>query len=43
MITGDNISHGEANARDAGILTEGGVALTGPEFRAMSKDEAAAR
>ncbi|CAG8547962.1 8146_t:CDS:2 [Paraglomus brasilianum] len=38
MITGDNILTARAIARDAGILTKG-VALTGPEFRAMSPDE----
>ncbi|KAI7861506.1 PMCA-type calcium-translocating P-type ATPase [Spinellus fusiger] len=39
MITGDNINTAKAIARNAGILTKGGVALTGPELRAMSVEE----
>ncbi|KAI8991117.1 PMCA-type calcium-translocating P-type ATPase [Mycotypha africana] len=39
MITGDNINTAKAIARNAGILTKGGIALTGPELRAMSVEE----
>ncbi|KAF9110258.1 hypothetical protein BGX27_006601 [Mortierella sp. AM989] len=39
MITGDNIQTARAIARNAGILTKGGLAMTGPEFRALSKQE----
>ncbi|KAL0075273.1 PMCA-type calcium-translocating P-type ATPase [Phycomyces blakesleeanus] len=39
MITGDNINTAKAIARNAGILTKGGIALTGPEFREMSVEE----
>ncbi|KAF9167320.1 hypothetical protein DFQ26_004961 [Actinomortierella ambigua] len=39
MITGDNIHTARAIAKNAGILIKGGLALTGPEFRAMSKEE----
>ncbi|KAF9430080.1 hypothetical protein BGZ76_000979 [Entomortierella beljakovae] len=39
MITGDNINTARAIARNAGILIKGGVAMTGPEFRALSKEE----
>ncbi|CAO3610583.1 unnamed protein product [Cunninghamella blakesleeana] len=39
MITGDNIDTAKAIARKAGILTRGGVAITGPELRAMSIEE----
>ncbi|CAO3640447.1 unnamed protein product [Cunninghamella echinulata] len=39
MITGDNIDTAKAIARKAGILTKGGVAITGPELRAMSVEE----
>ncbi|KAF9914661.1 hypothetical protein BX616_007825, partial [Lobosporangium transversale] len=39
MITGDNIQTARAIAKNAGILIPGGLALTGPEFRAMSKEE----
>ncbi|KAI1293186.1 hypothetical protein EDD11_008498 [Mortierella claussenii] len=39
MITGDNIQTARAIAKNAGILIKGGLALTGPEFRAMSKEE----
>ncbi|ORZ17688.1 hypothetical protein BCR42DRAFT_450257 [Absidia repens] len=38
MITGDNIYTAKAIATSAGILTEGGMALIGPEFRTMSED-----
>jgi Ca2+-transporting ATPase len=36
MVTGDNIHTAKAIARDCGILREGGVALEGPAFRAMT-------
>ncbi|KAI7898578.1 PMCA-type calcium-translocating P-type ATPase [Cokeromyces recurvatus] len=39
MITGDNLNTAKAIARNAGILTKGGVAMTGPELRAMSTEE----
>ncbi|KAG2226932.1 hypothetical protein INT45_010211 [Circinella minor] len=39
MITGDNLTTAKAIARNAGILTKGGEALTGPELRAMSVEE----
>ncbi|KAJ1837142.1 plasma membrane calcium, partial [Coemansia sp. RSA 2703] len=39
MITGDNIETARAIARDAGILTKGGQAVTGPQWRAMSPEE----
>ncbi|KAG1095070.1 hypothetical protein G6F42_018623 [Rhizopus arrhizus] len=39
MITGDNLNTAKAIARNAGILTKGGVAMTGPELRAMSVEE----
>ncbi|CAO3600997.1 unnamed protein product [Absidia cylindrospora] len=39
MITGDNIDTAKAIARKAGILTKGGIALTGPELRNMSVEE----
>ncbi|KAG0166825.1 hypothetical protein DFQ28_006855 [Apophysomyces sp. BC1034] len=39
MITGDNINTAKAIARNAGILTKGGLALTGPELREMSLEE----
>ncbi|KAI8329126.1 hypothetical protein BC941DRAFT_443499 [Chlamydoabsidia padenii] len=39
MITGDNIDTAKAIARKAGILTKGGLALTGPELRNMSVEE----
>ncbi|KAJ6700048.1 CATION TRANSPORTING ATPASE [Salix purpurea] len=36
MVTGDNINTAKAIAKECGILTEGGVAIEGPEFRAMN-------
>ncbi|KAG0341571.1 hypothetical protein BG004_005985 [Podila humilis] len=39
MITGDNIQTARAIAKNAGILINGGLAMTGPEFRALSKEE----
>ncbi|KAF9928668.1 hypothetical protein FBU30_002189 [Linnemannia zychae] len=37
MITGDNLQTARAIAKNAGILLRGGLAMTGPEFRALSK------
>ncbi|OAQ34441.1 PMCA-type calcium-translocating P-type ATPase [Linnemannia elongata AG-77] len=39
MITGDNLQTAKAIAKNAGILMKGGLAMTGPEFRALSKEE----
>lgn len=39
MITGDNIKTATAIARNAGILTKGGVALNGEDWRAMSPEQ----
>ncbi|KAF9997333.1 hypothetical protein BGZ79_008980, partial [Entomortierella chlamydospora] len=39
MITGDNIQTARAIAKNAGILIKGGLAMTGPEFRVLSKEE----
>ncbi|GJJ70418.1 P-type Ca2+ transporter type 2C [Entomortierella parvispora] len=39
MITGDNIQTARAIAKNAGILIKGGLAMTGPEFRALSKED----
>lgn len=39
MVTGDNIDTAKAIAKECGILTPGGVALEGAEFRAMSPEE----
>ncbi|PQP93429.1 hypothetical protein Pyn_11128 [Prunus yedoensis var. nudiflora] len=33
MVTGDNINTAKAIARECGILTDGGLAIEGPEFR----------
>lgn len=41
MVTGDNINTAKAIARECGILTEGGVAIEGPEFREKSVEELA--
>ncbi|CAG8447293.1 13892_t:CDS:10 [Cetraspora pellucida] len=38
MITGDNLATAKAIAKNAGIY-KNGVAITGPEFRKMKKDE----
>ncbi|KAI9319013.1 PMCA-type calcium-translocating P-type ATPase [Dichotomocladium elegans] len=38
MITGDNIKTATAIAKSAGILTNGGLALNGSEFRDMSPE-----
>lgn len=39
MVTGDNIHTARHIARECGILTEGGVALEGPNFRSMPANE----
>ncbi|KAM7514415.1 hypothetical protein LguiA_003998 [Lonicera macranthoides] len=39
MVTGDNINTAKAIARECGILTDNGVAIEGPEFRAKSDQE----
>eukprot|EP00612_Vaucheria_litorea_P004691 CAMPEP_0171467880 /NCGR_PEP_ID=MMETSP0945-20130129/10261_1 /TAXON_ID=109269 /ORGANISM="Vaucheria litorea, Strain CCMP2940" /LENGTH=490 /DNA_ID=CAMNT_0011996535 /DNA_START=136 /DNA_END=1605 /DNA_ORIENTATION=+ len=36
MVTGDNISTAKAIAKECGILTDGGMALEGPDFRKLS-------
>eukprot|EP00934_Nitzschia_sp_Nitz4_P002432 Nitzschia sp. Nitz4//scaffold54_size114964//15830//19032//NITZ4_003837-RA/size114964-augustus-gene-0.15-mRNA-1//-1//CDS//3329554309//2427//frame0 len=39
MVTGDNIETARAIAKQAGILKEGGVAMTGDEFRKLTPAE----
>lgn len=39
MVTGDNINTAKAIARECGILTDGGVAIEGPEFREKNLEE----
>ena len=39
MVTGDNIHTAQHIARECGILTQGGLALEGPNFRAMPEQE----
>ncbi|KAI4348669.1 hypothetical protein L6164_009366 [Bauhinia variegata] len=39
MVTGDNIYTARAIAKECGILTEGGVAIEGPEFRNLSEEQ----
>ncbi|KAI4300812.1 hypothetical protein L6164_034146 [Bauhinia variegata] len=39
MVTGDNIYTARAIAKECGILTEGGVAIEGPEFRNLSREQ----
>ncbi|PUZ52100.1 hypothetical protein GQ55_6G243600 [Panicum hallii var. hallii] len=39
MVTGDNINTAKAIARECGILTEGGVAIEGPDFRLKGEEE----
>ncbi|KAI8138052.1 PMCA-type calcium-translocating P-type ATPase [Fennellomyces sp. T-0311] len=39
MITGDNIETAKAIAKESGILTAGGIAMTGPDFRSLSVEE----
>nr|GMC54333.1 calcium-transporting ATPase 1, chloroplastic [Ipomoea batatas] len=41
MVTGDNINTAKAIARECGILTDDGIAIEGPEFRAKSEEELA--
>lgn len=36
MVTGDNIQTAKAIATECGILTEGGIAMEGPNFRRLS-------
>ena len=39
MVTGDNINTAKAIAKECAILTNGGVAIEGPEFRNKSPEE----
>uniref|UniRef100_A0A7N0USN7 Calcium-transporting ATPase n=1 Tax=Kalanchoe fedtschenkoi TaxID=63787 RepID=A0A7N0USN7_KALFE len=39
MVTGDNINTAKAIARECGILTDDGLAIEGPDFRAKSPQE----
>ncbi|KAJ2161686.1 plasma membrane calcium [Coemansia sp. RSA 552] len=39
MITGDNIETARAIAQNAGILTKGGQAITGPQWRKMTPEQ----
>ena len=39
MVTGDNIHTAKHIAAECGILTEGGLAMEGPDFRAMPEDD----
>ena len=39
MVTGDNIQTAKAVAAECGILTQGGEAIEGPEFRRLGKAE----
>jgi magnesium-transporting ATPase (P-type) len=41
MVTGDNIHTAKAIAKQCGILTADGVALEGPVFRTMAREELA--
>jgi Ca2+-transporting ATPase len=43
MVTGDHKETAEAIAREIGILTQGGLVLTGPEIEKMSDAELAAK
>jgi len=43
MVTGDYKDTAEAIAREIGLLTPGGLVLTGPEIEKMSDEELAAR
>jgi P-type Ca2+ transporter type 2C len=40
MVTGDNIRTAQAIAKECGILTEGGIAVEGPNFRKMTLKDA---
>ncbi|XP_027363830.1 calcium-transporting ATPase 4, plasma membrane-type-like isoform X2 [Abrus precatorius] len=39
MVTGDNINTAKAIAKECGILTEGGIAIEGPQFRDLSPEQ----
>lgn len=39
MVTGDNIHTAKAIAKECGLLTEGGLAIEGPDFRSKSPEE----
>lgn len=39
MVTGDNVHTAQHIARECGILTPGGLALEGPNFRTMPEEE----
>jgi Ca2+-transporting ATPase len=39
MITGDNVVTARAIARNAGILTKGGMSMEGPEFRKLTPEK----
>lgn len=39
MVTGDNIETAKAIATECGILSEGGVAMEGPEFRQLTPSQ----
>jgi Ca2+-transporting ATPase len=39
MVTGDNIATAKTIARECGILTEGGIAMEGSEFRNLSEQQ----
>ena len=39
MVTGDNVHTAQHIARECGILTAGGLALEGPNFRTMPEPE----
>ncbi|KNA25607.1 hypothetical protein SOVF_005080 [Spinacia oleracea] len=39
MVTGDNINTAKAIARECGILTEGGLAIEGSDFRSKTHEE----
>ena len=43
MVTGDYKETAEAIARDIGLLTEGGIVLTGPEIEKLTDQELATR
>ncbi|KAI7872032.1 PMCA-type calcium-translocating P-type ATPase [Spinellus fusiger] len=39
MITGDSLETAKAIGKESGIMTTGGIAMTGPEFRSLSVDQ----
>jgi Ca2+-transporting ATPase len=39
MVTGDNIYTAKHIAAECGILSEGGLAMEGPVFRALPEEE----